>query len=94
MGGGGATALDHLRETVEEMGLDPRAAIGGGQQQEPLPAYPFIPLYPPRPLTEVEGAKIQAHRELGACVGVCVWGCGLGGWVWFGRWTVGGSLTG
>lgn len=74
MGRGGATALDHLRETVEEMGLDPRAAMGGGQQQEPLPAYPFVPLYPSRPLTEAEGAKIQAQRELGAFgfLGMCV----------------------
>ena len=79
MGGGGATALDHLRETVEEMGLDPRAAMGGGQQQEPLPAYPFVPLYPPRPLTEAEGAKIQAQRELGA-FGFGVVGC-VGRWL-------------
>lgn len=76
---GGATALDHLREAAEEMGLDPRAAAGG-QQQEPSPQYPFVPLFPPRPLTEAEGEKIQAQRELGAWVGwvhVCV----CGNWV-------------
>lgn len=63
-GGGGLTALDHLRDTAEEMGLDPRAA-SGSTQQEPLPSYPYIPIYPPRPLTEDEGIKIQAQRELG-----------------------------
>ena len=26
--GGGITALDHLRDTAEEMGLDPRSATG------------------------------------------------------------------
>ncbi|EWM28403.1 DNA-directed RNA polymerase III, subunit Rpc31 [Nannochloropsis gaditana] len=62
-GGGGLTALDHLRDTAEEMGLDPRAA-SGSTQQEPLPSYPYIPIYPPRPLTEDEGIKIQAQREL------------------------------
>eukprot|EP00624_Nannochloropsis_granulata_P001363 evm.model.NODE_165_length_4495_cov_85.018021.2 len=61
-GGGGLTALDHLRDTAEEMGLP---ATMGSSQQEPLPSYPYIPIYPPKPLTEEEGIKIQAQRELG-----------------------------
>ena len=48
-----------------------------------MPSYPYIPIYPPKPLTEEEGIKIQAQRELGrfwfGWVDWLSWGGGAGG---------------
>jgi len=49
-------------------------ATMGSSQQEPLPSYPYIPIYPPKPLTEEEGIKIQAQRELGKFRSNLSWG--------------------
>lgn len=74
--------MDHLRDTAEEMGLP---ATMGSSQQEPLPSYPYIPIYPPKPLAEEEGIKIQAQRELGRFWAGLLLGGACGGGVGGGR---------